>query len=115
MFLTALSTILLHSKAEQKGGYKPVDKSVIKLWKDAAEGRSYWLGATLGCTCQSCRMPGATRPAFEGQAKKFKNTAQSLVASGLQLLHLPPKTVDRPVDKVRAYGCRPGPVPLVAY
>jgi hypothetical protein len=23
----------------------PVDKSVIKLWKDRAEGRGYWLGA----------------------------------------------------------------------
>jgi len=24
---------------------KPVDKSVTKLWKDRAKGRSYWLGA----------------------------------------------------------------------
>ena len=25
--------------------FKPVDKSVVKLWKDSAKGRSYWLGA----------------------------------------------------------------------
>jgi len=32
---------------------KPVDKSVIKLWKDPAEGRGYWLGAIAGLTRQS--------------------------------------------------------------
>jgi hypothetical protein len=32
---------------------KPVDKSVVKLWKDLAEGRSYWLGAIAGLTARS--------------------------------------------------------------
>ncbi|RON16246.1 hypothetical protein BK660_25855 [Pseudomonas brassicacearum] len=41
----SLSTFLLEAKARRNGQGKPVDKSVIKLWKDSAEGRSYWLGA----------------------------------------------------------------------
>jgi hypothetical protein len=43
-----LSTFLLAIELAQNGQGKPVDKSVIKLWKDSAEGRSYWLGATAG-------------------------------------------------------------------
>ena len=83
-----------------------MDKSVVKLWKDSAEGRSYWLGAIVGLTAQSCKLPWATQQTLQGQAKKFPICPQSLVDSGLQLFHLPPETVDRPVDKVRAHGCR---------
>jgi hypothetical protein len=50
---TALSTFLLEVKVRASGVDKPVDKSVTKLWKDSAEGRSYWLGAIVGLTCQS--------------------------------------------------------------
>jgi hypothetical protein len=100
----ALSTFLLMTKTGQNRVGLPVDKSVVKLWKDSAEGRSYWLGAIVGMTGQSCKMPWATQPTFQGQAKKFPICPQSLVHSGLQLFHLPPETVDRPVDKVRAHG-----------
>ena len=85
----------------------PVDKSVVKLWKESAEGRSYWLGATPGLPGKSCKMPWATQSALQGQAKNFVICPQSLVHSGFQLFHLPPETVDRPVDNVRVHGCRP--------
>jgi hypothetical protein len=49
----ALSTFLLVMKVSEIGVDKPVDKSVIKLWKDPAEGRGYWLGAIVGLTRQS--------------------------------------------------------------
>jgi len=103
----ALSTFLLMMKLRQNGVDKPVDKSVIKLWKDFAEGRGYWLGAIARLPGRSCKMPWTTPQTIEGQAKKFQITAQSLVDSGLQLFHLPPKTVDRPVDNVRAHGAKP--------
>ncbi|WP_137807099.1 hypothetical protein [Pseudomonas sp. G(2018)] len=45
-----LSTIFLGVKRLQTGVGKPVDKSVVKLWKDSAEGRGYWLAATVGLT-----------------------------------------------------------------
>jgi hypothetical protein len=106
----ALSTFLLVTKTGRNRVELPVDKSVVKLWKDSAEGRSYWLGAIVGMTGQSCKMPWATHPAIQGQAKKFPICPQSLVHSGLQLFHLPPETVDRPVDKVRAHGWKPRPV-----
>jgi len=40
-------------KVSEIGVDKPVDKSVVKLWKDPAEGRGYWLGAIVGLTRQS--------------------------------------------------------------
>ena len=43
-----LSTFLLATKPSAKGRREPVDKSVVKLWKDFAEGRSDWLGAIAG-------------------------------------------------------------------
>ncbi|WP_256678374.1 hypothetical protein [Pseudomonas sp. PB101] len=49
----ALSTFLLVMKVSEIGVDKPVDKSVVKLWKDPAEGRGYWLGAIVGLTRQS--------------------------------------------------------------
>ncbi|POF39557.1 hypothetical protein B0D71_24815 [Pseudomonas laurylsulfativorans] len=49
----ALSTFLFGVKVCGIGVGKPVDKSVIKLWKDSAEGRGYWLGAIAGLTRQS--------------------------------------------------------------
>ena len=49
----ALSTFLFVMKLRGFSVDKPVDKSVIKLWKDPAEGRSYWLGAIAGLTRQS--------------------------------------------------------------
>ncbi|WP_433767849.1 hypothetical protein [Pseudomonas putida] len=109
-----LSTILLRVKRQQSGVNKPVDKSVIKLWKDSAEGRGYWLAAIACLTTRSRKSPWATRQGDEGQAKKFSNPAQSLVDSGLQLFHLPPETVDPLVDNVRAIGCRPRRVWLSA-
>ena len=84
-----------------------MDKSVVKLWKDSANGRRYWLGAIAALQGQSCKMPWATPRACEGQAKNFSNSPQSLVHSGLQHFHLPPETVDRPVDNVRVHGCKP--------
>jgi hypothetical protein len=43
-----LSTFLLGAKALMNSTCQPVDKSVVKLWKDSAEGRSYWRGAIVG-------------------------------------------------------------------
>ncbi len=103
----ALSTFLLDGKVAGNVMGQPVDKSVVKLWKDSAEGRSYWLGAIVGLPITSCKMPWATQLVPEGQAKNFVIYPQSLVDSGLQLFHLPPETVDRPVDKVRVHGCKP--------
>jgi hypothetical protein len=40
-----LSTFLLSQKEGRKSVMKPVDKSVVKLWKDSARWRSCWLGA----------------------------------------------------------------------
>jgi len=40
-----LSTLLWALQWARNSVGKPVDKSVIKLWKDRAEGRRYWLGA----------------------------------------------------------------------
>jgi hypothetical protein len=37
---------------------KPVDKSVIKLWKDPDEGRNYWLGAIADLTSRSGYLHG---------------------------------------------------------
>jgi hypothetical protein len=104
---SALSTFLLASKLARNVMGKAVDKSVVKLWKDSAEGRSYWLGAIVGLINLSCKMPWATPLVSEGQAKNFVIFPQSLVDSGFQLFHLPPETVDRPVDKVRAHGYSP--------
>ena len=50
---STLSTFLFEMKAGGISVDKPVDKSVIKLWKDPAEGRGYWLGAIAGLTRQS--------------------------------------------------------------
>jgi hypothetical protein len=49
----ALSTFLLEAKRRGICLDKPVDKSVVKLWKDSAEGRRYWLGAIVGLTARS--------------------------------------------------------------
>ncbi len=49
----ALSTFLFGMKVCGIAVGKPVDKSVIKLWKDSAEGRGCWLGAIVGLTRQS--------------------------------------------------------------
>jgi hypothetical protein len=100
----ALSTFLLTVKTHSKRGGQPVDKSVVKLWKDSAEGRSYWPAAIAGLTGNPDRFPQATHATVEGQAKKFVICSQSLVHSGFQLLHLPPECVDGAVDKVRAVG-----------
>ncbi|MHC8346202.1 hypothetical protein [Pseudomonas sp. RT6P73] len=53
----ALSTFLLATKLTRNVKGKPVDKSVVKLWKESAEGRSYWLGAIVGLITGSCKMP----------------------------------------------------------
>ena len=58
---SALSTFLLAGKSVRNGGVMPVDKSVVKLWKESAEGRSYWLGAIAGLPGRSCKMPRATQ------------------------------------------------------
>ncbi|WP_095152262.1 hypothetical protein [Pseudomonas sp. Irchel s3b5] len=52
-FQVALSTFLFGVKMHGIDVCKPVDKSVIKLWKESAEGRGYWLGAIAGLTRQS--------------------------------------------------------------
>ena len=45
-----LSTFLMIAKTGRNESEQPVDKSVVKLWKDSAGGRSYWLGAIVGFT-----------------------------------------------------------------
>jgi hypothetical protein len=107
---SALSTFLLAADLAAEAMDQPVDKSVIKLWKDSDEGRGYWLAAIAELTARSGKSAGATCLVVQGQAKKFQNTPQSLVDSGLQLFHLPPECVDGPVDKVRAHGCKPRPL-----
>ena len=84
-----------------------MDKSVVKLWKDRAEGRSYWLAAIVDLTVRNADLRWATQWGNEGQAKKFSKPAQSLVDSGFQLFDLPPDCVDGAVDNVRAYRCKP--------
>ena len=88
----------------------PVDKSVIKLWKDRAEGRNYWPRAITVLTGQSCRMPYAAHLPLQGQAKNFLFPPQSLVRRGFARFHLPPETVEGTVDNMRAHGYRPRPV-----
>ncbi|CAN1595974.1 protein of unknown function [Pseudomonas mediterranea] len=48
------------------------------------------------------------------KGKKFSDASQSLIHSGLRRFHLPPITVDVPVDKARATGCIPCPARAVA-
>ena len=86
---------------------KPVDKSVIKLWKDRAERRNYWPRAITALTGQSCKMPSPAQQLLQGQAKNFLFSAQSLVWRGFARLHLPPETVEGTVDNMRAHGYRP--------
>jgi hypothetical protein len=45
-----LSTFLMIAKTGRNESEQPVDKSVVKLWKDSAGGRSYWLGAIVDFT-----------------------------------------------------------------
>ncbi|AWY42515.1 hypothetical protein DKY63_22430 [Pseudomonas putida] len=52
-FGSALSTVFLRVKTPGTGVGKVVDKSVIKLWKDRAEGRGYWLAAIACLTARS--------------------------------------------------------------
>jgi len=82
----ALSTFLLASKTTRTGFGQPVDKSVVKLWKDPDKGRGYWLGAIVGLTARSACYSFAAQQANEGQVKKIQNPSQSLVDSGFQLL-----------------------------
>ena len=86
---------------------KPVDKSVIKLWKDRAEGRNCWPRAITGVTGRSCKMPRPAQLPLQGQAKNFLFPPQSLMWRGFARLHLPPETVEGTVDNMRAHGCRP--------
>ena len=85
----------------------PVDKSVIKLWKDSAEGRNCWPRAIMAMTGRSCEMLLPAQLIVQGQAKNFLNRPQSLVWRGFALSHLPPETVEGLVDNVRAHGYRP--------
>lgn len=102
-----LSTFLLSQLYLEKGWDKPVDKSVIKLWKDSAEGRNCWPRAIMGMTGRSCKMPCPAQLVVQGQAKNFPDRPQSLVWRGFALFHLPPETVEGLVDNVRAHGYRP--------
>ncbi|WP_419712273.1 hypothetical protein [Pseudomonas sp. NFX224] len=70
-FRVGLSTFFWVTKVQRTALNKPVDKSVIKLWKDSAEGRGYWLAAIAGLTGRSGKLPWATQPVRQGQAKKF--------------------------------------------
>jgi len=56
-----LSTFLFAVKTSENAAGHPVDKSVVKLWKDSAEGRGYWLAAIVGSSAESCKTPWATR------------------------------------------------------
>jgi hypothetical protein len=49
-FEWALSTFLLAWEAGRKTAVQPVDKSVVKLWKDSARRRRYWRGAIVSMT-----------------------------------------------------------------
>ncbi len=86
---------------------RPVDKSVTKLWKDSAKGRSYWPRAITASTDGSCKMPCPAHLPLQGQAKNFLFRPQSLVWRGFARFHLPPKTVEGTVDNMRAHGYRP--------
>ena len=102
-----LSTFFIGYKKVQIVVVNPVDKSVIKLWKDSAEGRHCWPRAIMGMTGRSCKMPCPAQLVVQGQAKNFLNRSQSLVWRGFARLHLPPETVEGTVDNVRAHGYRP--------
>ena len=102
-----LSTFFIGYKKVQIVVVNPVDKSVIKLWKDSAEGRNCWPRAIMGMTGRSCKMPCPAQLVVQGQEKNFPDSPQSLVHSGLQHFHLPPETVEGLVDNVRAHGYRP--------
>ena len=86
---------------------KPVDKSVVKLWKDCAKGRNYWPRAITVLAGRSCKMPCPAHLPLQGQAKNFLFRPQSLVWRGFARLHLPPETVEGTVDNMRAHGYRP--------
>ena len=85
----------------------PVDKSVIKLWKDSAKGRNDWPRAITVLAGQSCKMPSPAHQLLQGQAKNFLFPPQSLVWRGFARFHLPPETVEGTVDNMRAHGYRP--------
>jgi len=106
---TLLSTLFWEAPTPPFHVHKPVDKSVIKLWKDVADGRNYWPGAITALTGRSCRMPSPAHLPLQGQAKNFLFLAQSLVWRGFARFQLPPETVEGVVDNVRAHGYRPRP------
>jgi len=103
----SLSTFLCASQHRRFHVNNPVDKSVTKLWKDRAEGRSYWPRAITVLTGRSCKMPCPAQLPLQGQAKNFLFHSQSLVWRGFARFHLPPETVEGTVDNVRAHGYRP--------
>ena len=91
---------------QQKGpiqkAARPVDKSVVKLWKERPGQRNDWL---LAICPQS---PGCT---FSGRLhvshvqvklKTLQFGLYPLCTKALSSFDFPPKTVDGPVDKVSA-------------
>ena len=86
-----LSTFLLSQLYLEKGWDKPVDKSVIKLWKDGSERRSYWPLALSTLTVRSSLPGPAAWTRGPGQAKNFCWTRAGPVDSGFQPFALAPK------------------------
>jgi hypothetical protein len=86
-----LSTFLLWAKTAGMQVCQPVDKSVVKLWKDLAEGRRYWLGAiVLGCG-QSCKMPWGYTASGRGSSKKLSVLLAKPYTQRLAAFALAPK------------------------
>jgi hypothetical protein len=73
-----LSTFLLPTPTGLKVVAQPVDKSVVKLWKDSAKGRNYWRGAIASVTGRSHRPMLATLVSAQVKQKTFKSARKAL-------------------------------------
>lgn len=86
-----MSTFLLSRQAVGEGLYKPVDKSVVKLWKELPGRRGYWSLAFYRLTVRSFFQAAAARTVGPGQGKNFACAHAGLVERGLEYLPVAPK------------------------
>jgi hypothetical protein len=86
-----LSIFLLWAKTGGLQVLQPVDKSVVKLWKDSAEGRRCWLGAIVPGYGQSCKMPWGYTADLRGSSKKLSVLLAKPYTQRLAAFALAPK------------------------
>ncbi|RVD77774.1 hypothetical protein A9HBioS_2241 [Pseudomonas koreensis] len=80
----SLSTFLCASQHRRFHVNNPVDKSVTKLWKDRAEGRSYWPRAITVLTVGRAKCHVRHNCRFRVKQKTFYFTRKALCGAALR-------------------------------